>query len=479
MLVDFEDPSAVRLEPSQAAAKIVADDGNHALQISTQADAAYPSVTLLPRAGKWDVSGFEGLEMDVINPQPFQIRVLLAINNPGADGTHHCNVESATIKAHGKGKVTVPFGNWHGSTGHQLDLKNIVTLSVLLDKPGKAHTFLIDNIRAVRFYTRGLDALRDDPFFTQLKNRLGRGINLGNALEAPNEGAWGVKLKEEYFTKIKAAGFDNVRIPVRWSAHAGKSAPYAIDPKFFARVDWAVNQALKNRLIPVLNMHHYEEIFQDPDAHRRRYLALWQQIAEHYRSYPPALVLELLNEPNGKLDSDHWNPMLAEALHVVRRSNPTREVVVGPTSWNSINDLDSLELPESDRHLIVTVHYYSPFEFTHQGADWVGPQMRQYLGTRWTGTPAQRKALLKDLDKALAWGIDHRRPIYLGEFGANNKADLASRACWARFVAESAIERKMGFAYWEFCSGFGAYDPNTDKWIEPLKDALVGSGKSE
>ena len=78
-----------------------------------------------------------------------------------------------------------------------------------------------------------------------------------------------MKLKEEYFTKIKAAGFENVRIPVRWSAHALHTAPYTIDAKFFARVDWAVNQALKNRLVPVLNMHHYEEIFKDPDGNRQ------------------------------------------------------------------------------------------------------------------------------------------------------------------------------------------------------------------
>ena len=372
MLVDFKDPAAVRLDPSQSAAKIVFSNGSHALQITTEAQAAYPSVTLAPRAGKWDLSRFEGVEMDVVNPQDFQVRVLLAINNPGSDGQHHCNVESATIKAHGKGKVSVPFGNWHGSSGHDLDLKNIVSLSVLLDRPGKAHTFLVGNLRAVRFDSRGLDSILADPFFKQLKAGMGRGVNLGNALEAPNEGEWGVTLKEEYFTKIKQAGFDSVRIPVRWSNHAGQSAPYAIDAKFLARVDWAVGQALKNRLIPVLNMHHYEEIFQDPDGHRRRYLAIWRQISEHYQSYPPALVFELLNEPNEKLTSDKWNPMLAEAIRIVRRTNPTREIVVGPTGWNSINDLDSLELPANDRHLIVTVHYYNPFQFTHQGAEWVG-----------------------------------------------------------------------------------------------------------
>lgn len=475
LLVDFEDSAAVRLEPSESVAKIVSTGSNHALQITTKAEAAYPSVTLVPRAGKWDLSGFEGMEMDVVNPQNFEVRVLLAINNPGSDGTHHCNVESATIKARGKGKVTVPFGNWHGNTGHDLDLKNVLSFAVLLDRPGKGHTFLVANLRAVRFDSRGLDSLRADPFFLQLKAGLGRGVNLGNALDAPNEGEWGVTLKDDYFTKIKQAGFDSVRIPVRWSNHAARAAPYVIDATFLARVDWAVGQALKNRLIPVLNMHHYKEVFEDPDGHRSRYLGLWQQIAEHYKSYPPALVFELLNEPEGKLTSDKWNPLLAEAIAIVRHTNPTREIVVGPTHWNSINDLDCLELPETDRHLIVTVHFYNPFQFTHQGADWVGQDAQRWLGTHWTGTPAERKAILKDLDKAIAWAVDHRRPIYLGEFGSYNRGDLESRARWTRFVAQSALERKMSFAYWEFCSGFGVYDPNRNAWIEPLKEALVGA----
>lgn len=51
--------------------------------------------------------------------------------------------------------------------------------------------------------------------------RIGRAINLGNGLEAPNEGAWGLYLKEQYFVDIAEAGFDSVRIPIRWSAYAG------------------------------------------------------------------------------------------------------------------------------------------------------------------------------------------------------------------------------------------------------------------
>jgi endoglucanase len=63
---------------------------------------------------------------------------------------------------------------------------------------------------------------------------LGRGINLGNALEAPQEGARGVTLKSRYFPDIKNAGFDSV--PMSWSTYAGTQPPYAIESMFFGRV---------------------------------------------------------------------------------------------------------------------------------------------------------------------------------------------------------------------------------------------------
>ena len=177
------------------------------------------------------------------------------------------------------------------------------------------------------------------------------------------------------------------------------------------------------------------------------------------------------------LTADKWNRLLAETIEVVRRTNPTREIVVGPIGWNGIKELPILELPESDRHLVVTVHYYNPFHFTHQGASWVGPDSQQWLGTKWTGTPDEKQDVARDFDAAIAWAVKHRRPIWLGEFGAYSKADLDSRARWTRFVAAEALKRKMGFAYWEFCSGFGIYDPDRHQWIEPLKDALLPSGK--
>ena len=471
-LVDFEDPQAVRLTNSQSTSMFVHTGDSSGLQITTEAAAQYPNVRIDPVKGPWNLSGYHAVTMEVRNPEEVPVRVLLGVNNPGANGRDHCNVASAVIGPKEKGIVTVTLGEWHGEAGHPLDLANIASFEVLLDKPGRAHRFVIDNLRAVKHEKFDLATAEQNPFFQSMRPALGRGINLGNAFEAPDEGEWGVRLEESYFQAIADAGFNSIRLPVRWSNHAGYTAPYTIDPKFLARVDWAVEQAVSRGLKIVVNIHHYEGMDSAPDDNRERFLGLWKQMAEHYRNHSQNVFFELLNEPHDKLTAGRWNAILAEALAVVRQSNPTRTVIIGPVAWNGISELKSLELPEADRNLLVTVHYYSPFTFTHQGAHWLG-SAGPPIGTKWTGTDAEKAAVMKDFDTAAAWSIEHQRPIYLGEFGAYEKADLDSRVRWTKFVEETAAARKMSTAYWEFCSGFGAYDPAKHAWIEPLREALV------
>jgi endoglucanase len=305
-----------------------------------------------------------------------------------------------------------------------------------------------------------------------VNRKLGRGINLGNALEAPKEGEWGVRLNAEYFKVIKDAGFDTVRLPVRWSAHAETAAPYTIDAKFAARIDWAIEQALANRLNIIVNVHHYDEVNSDPDKHVPRLADLWQQIADRNRDRRSGVIFELLNEPHDKLTAEKWNAAVPKLLAVVRKTNPSRPVIVGPVQFNSIALLEKLELPADDRNLIVTVHFYDPFQFTHQGAPWV-KEAAQWKGRKWSGTDAEEAAIRKPLEKAAAWGKAHDRPIFLGEFGTFEVADLESRARWTRFVARETERLGFSWAYWEFCAGFGAYDPKTDAWRESLKAALL------
>ncbi len=310
-----------------------------------------------------------------------------------------------------------------------------------------------------------------DAFFRN--SQIGRGVNLGNALEAPREGEWGVRLEEGYFDLIQKAGFTSVRIPVRWSAHALNEPPYTIDQSFFDRVDWIVRQALSRNLVAIINIHHYEDLVESPKEHKDRFLSLWKQISEHYKNQPDALYFEILNEPCKKMTSEIWNEYLDAAIKEIRKTNPSRMIVVGPVNWNAISELKLLKLPPEDRNIIVTFHFYSPFRFTHQGASWVEDQGKSWLGTTWLGTEKEKQDVITDLDKASLWSKENSRPLFMGEFGAYEKAEMQSRIRWAAFVRSEAETRNISWAWWEFCAGFGVYNKNKKEWRADLLQSLI------
>jgi len=232
-------------------------------------------------------------------------------------------------------------------------------------------------------------------------------------------------------------------------------------------LEWTQAQSLPT----IINIHHYDELYRDPAKEEPRFLALWKQIADRYKDRPSHVVFELLNEPHDKLTDERWNELFPKALALIRESNPERIVIVGPGHWNNVDSLAKLMLPQDER-LIVTFHYYSPYEFTHQGAPW-DPNATKWVGKKWRGTDAELAAVQKDFDKVSAWSKQHARPIFLGEFGSYSKADMESRVLWTKAVVAEAEKRGFSSSYWEFGAGFGAYDPQKKAWREELKKALV------
>ncbi|MCX5765871.1 MAG: glycoside hydrolase family 5 protein [Gemmatimonadetes bacterium] len=308
---------------------------------------------------------------------------------------------------------------------------------------------------------------------------LGRGVNFGNILDAPNEGVWGVSLTEDLFDAVRTVGAATIRLPVRWSNHALARSPYTIDAAFFARVDYAVAAARARGLHIVIDMHHHHQL--DGDALdpgefavdsavlEERFVAMWQQIATRYRDQPAAVLFEVYNEPHGLLTNDRWNVLLAKTLAVVRAIDPTRYVVVGPGKWNHAGSLASLVLPATDQRLIVTIHNYEPFAFTHQGAAWVGLADSPVVTCC---TVAQLAQMTAPLDIAVAWRTSSGRPLWVGEFGSYEKGPYASRVTYSRASRDAMEARGMTWAYWELASGFGIYSHPTGAWKTELRDAL-------
>jgi endoglucanase len=328
-----------------------------------------------------------------------------------------------------------------------------------------------------------------------MASRLGRGINMGNVFEAPTDGSWGIGFNKvpELTKAAKQLGFQHVRLPVRWSNHAMAQAPYTINPGFMQEVKKTVDGLIAQGLIVMLNMHHYRQLDGDQldpgefavseSVRDVRFVLLWQQIAEAFKGYSnDQLLFELYNEPHGRLQSGQtpsgnshaWNNLASYALTQVRATNPERIVVIGPTHWNNSFWLDQLQLP-NDRHLIATVHQYEPFNFTHQGSEWVSP--RKPTGQTCCND-GQKQQITRILDKAQQWSERNKYPMYVGEFGAyshNNFSDEVTqqRVNFNKFMREQMELRKMSWGYWELASGFGIYDLKTGKPREALWRSLV------
>ncbi|MRW94753.1 cellulase family glycosylhydrolase [Duganella sp. FT80W] len=278
------------------------------------------------------------------------------------------------------------------------------------------------------------------------------------------------RFKQRYFKMLKEAGFSSVRLNLHPFSHM--DASNTISPQWLATLDWAVAQSLAAGLMPVLDLHEFGAMAENLEGNKPKLLAAWRQLAQRYRDQPSDVVFELLNEPNGQLTDQLWNGLLLETLAVVRASNPTRTVIIGPGHWNGINSLAQLELPEWDRNLIVTVHFYEPMRFTHQGASWT-EEFKNLSGVSWTGSEEERRIIDSRLQQAADWARVHNRPLYLGEFGAYDKADMASRARWTAHVARSAEKLGASWAYWQFDSDFVLYDINKDAWTTPILQALA------
>ncbi|HEX3045428.1 MAG TPA: glycoside hydrolase family 5 protein [Bacillota bacterium] len=337
---------------------------------------------------------------------------------------------------------------------------------------------------------------------------LGKGINFGNLMEAkPNEGAWsnGIVITEAQFDLAKSAGFDSVRIPIRFSGHAKSKAPYTIDKTFMKRVDKVVGWGLSKGLRVVVDLHHYDELHQKPSAHEERYIELWKQIAAYFRSYPDEVYYELLNEPSQNLDVYTWNGIFTECLREIRKIDNHHTVIIGSVNYCDIAGLKNLRIPVEETNAIVTFHYYNPSLFCFQGLDAVMGSDWANTGIKWPGPPATKLIpkgnlsawasnwfinyntitnpdmnpagpgiIVREIQQAADWGAQNKRPLWMSEFTAQDGADMTSRISWISFVRKELEKHKIPWSFWTLVSDMHShiYDLKSGKWSKPLTDAL-------
>jgi endoglucanase len=329
------------------------------------------------------------------------------------------------------------------------------------------------------------------------------GVNLGNFLERP-PGERRTEYSPEEFVQMRAEGFDHVRVPVAWQYYTGPGPDFLIFPHFFNQVDGVVSNALANNLAVIINIHDYDAFVEDPSGQTDKFLAIWRQIAAHYADYPLSVAFDLFNEPHDNLTTRMMNPIYARAIAEVRRTNPQRTLIVEPGDWGKIEELKNLVLPPDD-NLIVAVHLYEPYYFTHQGAEW-GINDVQLTGIQFPGPPTKPLipdpaltlnswvnqwiqqynmlpteknpcgplAFLGRLKLARAWSDYYGRPLQVGEFGCLTTADSASRARYHAAMRQALEELNLGWGLWDWGSDFRYWKKRHNEPMPGMREALFG-----
>ena len=236
---------------------------------------------------------------------------------------------------------------------------------------------------------------------SQLVADMGAGWNLGNTLEAningvPSETGWGNPMVTQALVdKVKAAGFNTIRIPVSYLGNIGSAPNYTINTSWLNRIQEVVDYAYDRDMYVLVNMHGdgYKTVTgswlicdaSDQTTIKDKYQKVWQQVATRFQDYGERLVLESMNE---EFDGQYGNPtqpcysninaynqIFVDTVRRTGGNNSSRWLLV--TGWNTNIDYTtgnygyvlptdqyrSSAVPASEQRLMISVHYYDPWDF--------------------------------------------------------------------------------------------------------------------
>jgi endoglucanase len=345
---------------------------------------------------------------------------------------------------------------------------------------------------------------------TQITNAMGAGWNLGNQLEAnsngtPNETAWGnPAVSQSLINAVKAAGFDTIRIPVSYLNYIGASPTYTINSTWLARVKQVVDYAYSQGLYVIINVHGdgYNSVSgswllcnsSSQSSIQAKYKAVWQQIANTFINYNERLVFESMNEEFDGVtygapvnqtyysNINAYNQIFVDTVRQTGGNNASRWLMI--PGWNTTIDLTnsangfvlptdsyrSTSVPSSEKRILISVHYYSPWDFCGDTASSITQWGVTSTNSAAKSTWGQEDYLDAQFKQMYTNFVSQGYPFVVGEYGSINKSALDSnnasyRAAFAHAVCVTA--RKYGGVpvVWDEGStganGFGLFNRST------------------
>ena len=310
-----------------------------------------------------------------------------------------------------------------------------------------------------------------------------RGVNLSNWFQKNSiQEVHFSRYTYEDFVDIQSLGVDVIRLPINLHGMTSGEPEYIVDPILLDFLDQIIDWTEALGLHLILDNHSFSPTGATTPSVNAPLSAIWPQLAEHFIDRDSTLYFEILNEPYG-ISGFIWDTIQQNVVSLIRQIDPNRTLIVGPTSWNSYNNLAEM-MNYSDNNLIYTFHFYDPFIFTHQGASWTDPSMESLAGVPFPygaspmpGVPPEllntwiqnnmlsypsqgNVAHMRELiDIAATFRESRGVPIYCGEFGVyiRNAID-GQRVEWYNEVTHYLDSLDISWTMWDYHGGFGLYE---------------------
>lgn len=324
-----------------------------------------------------------------------------------------------------------------------------------------------------------------------------KGLNISEWLEPAagfNDGNFGNYGKED-FIDIKNLGVEVVRVPTHFDTLSLGKPDYIIPNRLWQVLDNAIDWCEELGMYIIIDFHNdCNGSSKTPPDIEKRLEKIWPQIAERYKDRSDYVIYEVMNEPHA-IDTVKWGKIQGNMIKLIRTIDKKHSIIVGAANWNSIHDM--MNLPKyDDDNLIYNYHEYSPFLFTHQGADWTDikrltgipfPYVKEKmppLPKNATETErnyfrnyekeSSEKVLVAPLDKAVEFVNKRHAALMSNEFGVYMKyADPEERANWYSIKSGYLDDRNIVRVSWDYRGGFGVFNRSDRGFFPDELDEVV------
>ena len=194
---------------------------------------------------------------------------------------------------------------------------------------------------------------------------------------------------EADYQVVASMGMNVVRFYLSYHTFEDDSQPFEYKQSGWDWLDQNVEWAKKHQVRLILNMHDpvggYQSLGEGKglwtnEDNQERFVALWRAIAERYRAEPTIAGLDLLNEPVTTERIQQWKKLAERTVSEIRQVNQHHMVFVERVNavagdWAENEERNFFLI--SDPNVVYEFHFYKPFHFTHQGAEWVSFAARE------------------------------------------------------------------------------------------------------